>query len=130
MSILNPTLMLINGVLWFLENIYSFVLCLRSNNLRCVLIFCLQPLPKSHTEQDTKRKRDITASEAMENHLKVPKREKNLMQKAADIDFNDKCSANSDDQLIEKISKASDQPPSNITLCGFCQSAMVSEVKP
>ncbi|CAL9213636.1 unnamed protein product [Arabidopsis halleri] len=84
-------------------------------------------LPKSYTEQDTKRKRDITTSEAMENHLKVPKREKNLMQKAADIDFNDKCSANSDDQLIEKISKASDQPPSNITICGFCQSAMVSE---
>ncbi|AEE27646.1 breast cancer associated RING 1 [Arabidopsis thaliana] len=84
-------------------------------------------LPKSHTEQDSKRKRDITASDAMENHLKVPKRENNLMQKSADIDCNGKCSANSDDQLSEKISKALEQTSSNITICGFCQSARVSE---
>ncbi|XP_010457426.1 PREDICTED: BRCA1-associated RING domain protein 1-like isoform X2 [Camelina sativa] len=92
-------------------------------------------LPERHTEQDTKRKRDITAYEAMENHLKVPRREKNLMQKAVDIDCNDNCSANSDDQQIGKTSKASDFKPlivsdqssSNITICGFCQSARVSE---
>jgi BRCA1-associated RING domain protein 1 len=66
----------------------------------------------------------------MENHLKVPKRENNLMQKSADIDCNGKCSANSDDQLSEKISKALEQTSSNITICGFCQSARVSEVKP
>lgn len=60
-----------------------------------------------------------------------------MMQKPADIDFNDNCSANSDDQLNGKTSKASDlippvvsdQPSSNITICGFCQSARVSEVK-
>lgn len=100
------------------------------------LSFCLQQLPERHTEQDAKRKRDITAPEAMENH-KLPKREKCMMQKAADIDFNDNCSANSDDQLIGKTSKSSDltspvisdQPSSNITICGFCQSARVSEVK-
>ncbi|XP_023645370.1 BRCA1-associated RING domain protein 1 [Capsella rubella] len=94
-----------------------------------------QQLSERHAEQDTKRKRDITASEALENHLKVPKREKNLMQKAADIDCNDNCSANSDDQQTGKTSKASyftspvisDQPSSNITICGFCQSARVSE---
>ncbi|KAL1188855.1 BRCA1-associated RING domain protein 1 [Cardamine amara subsp. amara] len=92
-------------------------------------------LPEHQTEQDAKRKRDITASEAMENHLKVPKREKKMMQKAAEIDFTDNCSANSDDQLIGKTSKSSDltppvvsdQPSSNITICGFCQSARVSE---
>ncbi|XP_010482968.1 PREDICTED: BRCA1-associated RING domain protein 1-like isoform X2 [Camelina sativa] len=92
-------------------------------------------LPERHTEQDTKRKRDITAYEAMENHLKVPKREKNLMQKVDDIDCNDNCSANSDDHQIGKTSKASDFTPhvvwdqssSNITICGFCQSARVSE---
>lgn len=73
----------------------------------------------------------------MENHQKVPKRQKNLMQKADDIDFNDNYTANSDDQLIGKTSKESDlitpvisdQPSSNITICGFCQSSRVSEVK-
>ncbi|ESQ36529.1 hypothetical protein EUTSA_v10006912mg [Eutrema salsugineum] len=92
-------------------------------------------LSKSHTEQAAKRKRDTTASEAMENHQKYPKRQKNLMQKAADVDFNDNYTANSDDQLIGKPSKASnltpsvisDQPSSNITICGFCQSDRVSE---
>ncbi|KFK42747.1 hypothetical protein AALP_AA1G034300 [Arabis alpina] len=92
-------------------------------------------LPESHTEQAAKRKCDITSFEAIENNQKVPKRQKNLMQKAANIDFNDSYSANSDDQLNRKTSKGSDlimtvisdQPSSNMTVCGFCQSARVSE---
>lgn len=99
----------------------------------CVNPF-LQELPESYTGQAAKRKCDITASEAMENHQKVLKRQKNLTQK---VDFNDICTANSDDQLIGKPSKASDlippavsdQSSSNITICGFCQSSRVSEVK-
>ncbi|KAG2255111.1 hypothetical protein Bca52824_074405 [Brassica carinata] len=66
----------------------------------------------------------------MENHHKDSKRQKNLMQQAADFK-----TANSDDQLIGKTSKSSyltpsvvaDQPSSNITICGFCQSDRVSE---
>ncbi|KAL0884435.1 hypothetical protein Bca101_008416 [Brassica carinata] len=94
-----------------------------------------QKLPESNTEQVAKRKCDITASEAVENHQKVPKRQKNLMQRDADDDSKDNYTANSDDQLIENTSKSSDlnpsvisdQPSSNITICGFCQSARVSE---
>ncbi|KAL0732295.1 hypothetical protein Bca4012_008504 [Brassica carinata] len=95
-----------------------------------------QKLPESNTEQVAKRKCDITASEAVENHQKVPKRQKNLMQRDADDDSKDNYTANSDDQLIENTSKSSDlnpsvisdQPSSNITICGFCQSARVSEL--
>ncbi|KAJ4878807.1 BRCA1-associated RING domain protein 1 [Raphanus sativus] len=80
------------------------------------------------TLQAAKRK-----CEAMENHQKVSKRQKNLMQQAAE--FKDNYTANSDDQLIGNTSKSSDltpsvitdQPSSNITICGFCQSDRVSE---
>ncbi|CAN7097093.1 unnamed protein product [Brassica rapa subsp. narinosa] len=94
-----------------------------------------QQLPESHTEQAAKRKCDITVSEAMENHQKVYKRQKNLMQKADDIELKNNYTSNSDDQLTGNTSKSSDltpsvisdQPSSNITICGFCQSARVSE---
>ncbi|CAA7050302.1 unnamed protein product [Microthlaspi erraticum] len=75
-----------------------------------------QELPESYTGQAAKRKCDITASEAMENHQKVLKKQKNLMQ---NVEFNDICTANSDDQLIGK--------PTTITICGFCHSSRVSE---
>ncbi|KAJ0236178.1 BRCA1-associated RING domain protein 1 [Hirschfeldia incana] len=88
-------------------------------------------LPESF--QAAKRKCDVTTSEATGNHQKVSKRQKNLMQQAAD--FKDNYTANSDDQLVGKTSKSSDltpsviteQPSSNITICGFCQSDRVSE---
>nr|VDC64531.1 unnamed protein product [Brassica rapa] len=94
-----------------------------------------QQLPESHTEQAAKRKCDITVSEAMENHQKVYKRQKNLMQKADDIELKNNYTSTSDDQLIGNTSKSSDltpsvisdKPSSNITICGFCQSARVSE---
>ncbi|CAH8336677.1 unnamed protein product [Eruca vesicaria subsp. sativa] len=92
-------------------------------------------LPESHTEHAAKRKCDVNSSEGMGNHHKVPKKQKNMLQKAADNDFKNNYTANSDDQLIENTSKSSDltpsslstQPSSNITICGFCQSARVSE---
>lgn len=73
----------------------------------------------------------------MENHQKVYKRQKNLMQKADDIELKNNYTSTSDDQLIGNTSKSSDltpsvisdKPSSNITICGFCQSARVSEVK-
>ncbi|CAH2038980.1 unnamed protein product [Thlaspi arvense] len=83
-------------------------------------------LSESHAEQAAKRKCDITASERMENHQQVPKRQKKLMQNADDMDFKDNYTANSDDQLSGKAS-ISDQPSSDITICGFCQSSRVSE---
>ncbi|KAG2260390.1 hypothetical protein Bca52824_079684 [Brassica carinata] len=55
--------------------------------------------------------------------------------KADDFELKNNYTSNSDDQLIGNTSKStdltpsviSDQPSSNITICGFCQSARVSE---
>ncbi|CAN8295721.1 unnamed protein product [Cochlearia groenlandica] len=87
-----------------------------------------QQVPEGYAGQAAKRKCNIIASQGS-------KRQKNLMQKVADVDFNDNSSANSDDQLAGKSPKASnlippvisDRSSSNITICGFCQSAKVSE---